>query len=351
MKVDQAVNIFFSEFHFPRESKNTKRTYKTALKKFLFYAKESRLITEEITDLDASIITRFGVWLDRKGMSEYTQNIYESALRRAINFWRVKELIKFTSEEEKEIRMSMRIQSKKRHSAGSPRVGRVPEDYGDKMAAVADSQPLPPPGKRLALLKILRTRALVHFLRATGLRIGDACRFTKSNFQNAKAHGGYFSLPMQKTGSLAHCLLGEPAIAAIDHYLKERSDSSPWIFIQHGRAGKPRTGTNLFFRTAAKGYGARISSKTAWEIVCRIGRQAYGQKTTQFISPHAFRHWHAQSLIRAGAQLEDVQSVLGHSTPVITKQIYAPEPNLSRITDTERLIQQKPVHGSKEEKK
>jgi site-specific recombinase XerD len=339
MKIAEGVDVFFSEFHFPRESKNTKRTYKTALRKFLIYAKEAHLLTEEVSSLDPSIINQFGVWLIGKGMTEDTQNIYESALRRAVNFWRIKGWITFSNDEEKETRLAMRIQSRKRHFLGSSRVGRVPEDFGDKMAATADSILLPPETQRIAFLTILRSRALIHFLRATGLRIGDVCRFTKSEFLEAKAHGGYFTLKMQKTGSLAHCFLGEPAIGAVERYLKVRSDSSPWIFIQHGRMATVRTGTSQFFRTAVRGYGARISTKTAWEIVRRIGRQAYGQKTTQFISPHAFRHWHAQSLIRAGAQLEDVQSVLGHSTPVITKQIYAPEPNLSRISETERLIQ------------
>jgi site-specific recombinase XerD len=341
MKIIQAIDVFFSEFHFPSESKNTRRTYKTALNKFLIYAEEVHILMKEVSSLDSSIINRFGVWLIGKGLTEYTQNIYESALRRAVNFWRLKGWINFSNDNEKETRLAMRIQSKKKASAGSARVGRVPEDFGDKMAAVADSQPLPTEKNRGALLKILRGKALVHFLRATGLRVGDACRFSRSDFNNAKAHDGYFTLQMQKTGSLAHCLLGDPAIAAIEHYLKARTDASPWIFIQHGRAGKPRTGTSQFFRTASRGYGAKISTKTAWEIIRRIGRQAYGYKTTQFISPHAFRHWHAQSLIRAGAQLEDVQSVLGHSTPVITKQIYAPEPNLSRISETERLIQNK----------
>jgi site-specific recombinase XerD len=341
MKIKQAVDVFFTEFHFPRESKNTKRTYKSALNKFLSYAEEVHILMKEVSSLDSSIINRFGVWLVGNGLTEYTQNIYESALRRAVNFWRMKGWINFSTDNEKETRLAMRIQSKKKDFAGSSRVGRVPEDFGDKMASIADSQPLPTEKNRLALLKILRDKALVHFLRATGLRIGDACRFSRSDFQNAKAHEGYFTLQMQKTGSLAHCLLGEPAIEAIEHYLKARNDASPWIFIQHGRAGKSRTGTSQFFRTSIRGYGAKISPKTAWEIIRRIGRQAYGYKTTQFISPHAFRHWHAQTLIRAGAQLEDVQSVLGHSTPVITKQIYAPEPNLSRISETERLIQKK----------
>ncbi len=349
MKIQQAVDVFFNEFHFPRESKNTKRTYKTALNKFLQYADDDHILMKDVSSLDSSIINRFGVWIIGKGLSEYTQNIYESALRRAVNFWRIKGWITFSNDEEKETRLAMRIQSKKKQSAGSARVGRVPEDFGDKMASIADSQPLPTGNNRIALLKILRSKALVHFLRATGLRIGDACRFSRSDYQNAKAHDGYFTLQMQKTGSLAHCLIGESAVAAIERYLKERGDASPWVFIQHGRAGKPRTGTSQFFRTSIKGYGAKISPKTAWEIIRGIGRQAYGYKTTQFISPHAFRHWHAQSLIRAGAQLEDVQSVLGHSTPVITKQIYAPEPNLSRISETERLIQRKPEQNPNNE--
>jgi site-specific recombinase XerD len=339
MNVVEAVDVFFGEFHFPGESKNTKRTYKTALKKFIQFAKESKFLNEEISNMDTSVVNRFGVWLVTNGLTEYTQNIYESALRRALNFWRIKGWINFSSDEEKETRLAMRIRSKKKHSAGSVRVGRVPEDFGDRMAAVADSVPLPAAKNRLGLLNLLRTRALVHFLRATGLRIGDACRFSRNDFQNAKAHDGYFTLQMQKTGSLAHCFLGDSAVRAVDAYLGARADSSPWIFIQHGRTGRSRTGTNVFFRTTVKGYGAKISPKTAWEIVRSVGRQAYGRKTTQFISPHAFRHWHAQTLIRAGAQLEDVQSVLGHSTPVITKQIYAPEPNLERITETEKLIQ------------
>jgi integrase len=168
---------------------------------------------------------------------------------------------------------------------------------------------------------------------------GDVCRFTKSDFRDAKSRGGYFTLPMQKTGTLAHCFLGEEAIHVLDRYLKERADSSPWIFVQHGRSGKVRPGTPQFFRSTVRGYGSKISTKTAWEIVRGIGLQAYGRQTTQFISPHAFRHWHAQSLIRAGARLEDVQSVLGHANPVITKQIYAPEPDLSRISEKERIIQ------------
>ena len=338
MKINQAIDSFFSEFQFPLESQNTRRTYKTALTKFIIYSKEANLLLKDLTSLDASIVSLFGAWLIAQGLSEYTQNIYESALRRALNFWRIKGWISFSSDVEKETRMAMRIKSKKGNFSGSSRVGRVPEDFGDRMAQIADSMPLPEKG-RINRLNVLRAQALIHLLRATGLRIGDVCRFTKSDFRDAKSRGGYFTLPMQKTGTLAHCFLGEDAIHALDRYLKERSDTSPWMFIQHGRSGKVRPGTSQFFRSTVRGYGSKISPKTAWEIIRGIGRQAYGRKTTQFISPHAFRHWHAQSLIQAGARLEDVQSILGHANPVITKQIYAPEPDLSRISEKERIIQ------------
>jgi site-specific recombinase XerD len=339
MNISDAIDVFFIEFQFPSESKNTRRTYKTALTKFLEYSNTSNLSSIDISSIDATIVSLFGAWLISKGLTEYTQNIYESALRRAINFWRIKGWISFSSDMEKETRTAMRIKSKKGNFTGSSRVGRVPEDFGNRMAEVVDSLPLPDEKFRQERLNLRRAQALIHLLRATGLRIGDVCRLTKSDIRNAKSRGGYFTLPMQKTGTLAHCFLGEEAIHALDGYLKERSDSSPWIFIQHGRAGKIRPGTPQFFRASVKGYGAKISPKTAWEIIRGIGVQAYGRKTTQFISPHAFRHWHAQSLIQAGARLEDVQSVLGHANPVITKQIYAPEPDLSRISEKERIIQ------------
>jgi site-specific recombinase XerD len=339
VNIRDAVSAFFSEFHFPESSGNTKRTYQTAMKNFLQYIHELEWDRKSVSSLSPSIISQYGAWVIHNGKTEPTQNIYESALRRAINFWRLKGWIEFTNEEEKAARVAMRIQSKKKPTSLSSRVGRVPEDFGDKMLSVAASEAQLSGVNRLSRLNSLRSIALIHLLRATGLRIGDACRLTKSDIRNASARDGYFTLSMQKTGSLAHCFLGGPALRAIEDYLQERSDSSPWIFIQHARTGKARPGTTQFFRTVRRGYGARISTKTAWEIIRKIGRRAYG-KTSLYLSPHAFRHWHAQSLIRAGARLEDVQSVLGHANPVITKQIYAPEPDISRISEKEKLIQE-----------
>ena len=56
-------------------------------------------------------------------------------------------------------------------------------------------------------------------------------------------------------------------------------------------------------------------------------------------SAHAFRHWHAQELIRQGASLDQVQSILEHARAETTKSVYAPEPNLPQILEWEARLQ------------
>ena len=41
------------------------------------------------------------------------------------------------------------------------------------------------------------------------------------------------------------------------------------------------------------------------------------------VKPHDFRHNLATTLLNAGAQLSEVQDILGHASPTTTKQIYA----------------------------
>jgi site-specific recombinase XerD len=274
-------------------------------------------------------------------MADHTVRIYSVAARRLLKYWRVKGWLQFSLEEEEENTSAMSIRTKREGSTlQSPRVGRVPEDFGERMVLAVDALILNEKSSPLDRLNVLRARALIYFLMATGLRVGDVCRLTKVELKQIEAQGGYFSFRMEKTGGMAHCFLQPHVLETMRKYLEARSDDSPWLFIQHGKSGSKRKGTSLFFRSARRGYGAPISTKTAWVIVHHIGKSIYSSPQA-FLSPHAFRHWHAQSLIHAGARLEDVQSVLGHANPTITKQIYAPEPDLQRIAEKEKLIQKK----------
>ena len=75
-------------------------------------------------------------------------------------------------------------------------------------------------------------------------------------------------------------------------------------------------------------------------IVLRVARIAGYNPKREFVSAHAFRHWHAQRLIRLGASIDQVQSVLGHARAQTTKDIYAPEPNVPQILQWEEVIQE-----------
>jgi integrase len=74
--------------------------------------------------------------------------------------------------------------------------------------------------------------------------------------------------------------------------------------------------------------------------VVELARRAgYDPGRDQFVSTHAFRHWHAQRLIDLGASIDQVQAVLGHARAQTTKDVYAPEPNVAEILRWEAQMQ------------
>jgi integrase len=152
---------------------------------------------------------------------------------------------------------------------------------------------------------------------------------------------------MAKTGLAAHVVLGETTLEAIEAYFGERDDASPWVFIQHGRTGAPPRRRNLSaeaYRRRRRGYGARLGTGSVRQVVVELAvRAGYDPEKDQFVSTHAFRHWHAQRLIDLGASVDQVQAVLGHARAQTTKDVYAPEPNVSQILEWENRIQQTEV--------
>jgi len=62
-----------------------------------------------------------------------------------------------------------------------------------------------------------------------------------------------------------------------------------------------------------------VSAIAVWQIVKKWGAQA----GTPIAKTHDFRHAKATNMLNRGAKLEEVQDILGHASPVTTKQIYA----------------------------
>jgi integrase len=369
--IKQAIDAFLADFDFGHGGDRTRLSYRSGAYAFLRFIEESEKLDSQspISQLPSSISADFKAWLqgashagpgrpsdeDKSAKLSYspaTIKLYLQALNRLLRFWWFREWLSFSPEQEVEARKALQIQrSRDRRERTRTRSPDVPSDFGDRMLETVQELPLPTSNdipnvlqRRKIRLDTLRSRALVHTLRASALRAGDICSLTRSQIDLAKHNNGYLAISMRKTGLSAHVVFGKAALDAIDSYLKERDDTSPWVFIQHGKTSSPprsRSPSPEAYRRRQKGYGAQMGPGLVRKIVLRVARKAGYNPKREFVSAHAFRHWHAQRLIRLGASIDQVQSVLGHARAQTTKDIYAPEPNVPQILQWEEEIQRK----------
>ncbi|MBN1265734.1 MAG: hypothetical protein JXA25_09590, partial [Anaerolineales bacterium] len=271
--IGDAVQAFFEDFDFGDDGKRTRLSYRSGARTFLRFIDEHPTLrrSSPVQQLSSSVRADFNAWMqttthhgpgresdevDQKpgtGYSPSSRRLYLQALNRLLRFWWYREWLTFSPEEEQRARQALQIQtSKEDRQRVQTRSDQVPTDFGDRMLAAAKDLPLPSPeelpdpGERRKLrLETLRTRALVLVLRATALRAGDVSTLKRTDVLLAKQSAGHLRLDMAKTGLTAHIVLGDAVLDAIDLYLKERNDASPWVFIQHGRTGAPPQGKAL----------------------------------------------------------------------------------------------------------
>jgi site-specific recombinase XerD len=181
----------------------------------------------------------------------------------------------------------------------------------DAIAAVVtyvDGLVVPSPTRRNVQqrLELLRDKAILQTLYATALRRQELSRLNRTDVQEGRAREG---LVTGKGDKERVAFFDEEALAAIRAYLEARADTHLPLFIRHddGR-GKP----------GLRGERWRLSPQSVWLVVKRYGALAGAEVTT-----HHLRHLKARVLLNAGAELAEVQDILGHASPDTTKKIYA----------------------------
>jgi integrase/recombinase XerD len=99
--------------------------------------------------------------------------------------------------------------------------------------------------------------------------------------------------------------LGDAAVIALEDYLRQErprlaklAGNSPWVLLSRG--------------------GKRLRREAIWELVKRYARRA---GVSADVSPHTLRHSFATHLLAGGADLRQVQELLGHAS-IATTQIY-----------------------------
>ena len=145
----------------------------------------------------------------------------------------------------------------------------------------------------------LRDRAILEMLYATGCRVSEI-----SNLKMQDVHLAERFCKCQGKGDKQRMVhLGESAIRAVSRYfmLREKLDQGreqPWLFLSRS--------------------GRRIRREAIWELVKKYALLA---DINVSISPHTMRHSFATHLLAGGADLRQVQEMLGHAS-IATTQIY-----------------------------
>jgi integrase/recombinase XerD len=145
----------------------------------------------------------------------------------------------------------------------------------------------------------LRDRALLHVVYAAGLRVSEVVGLKLGELDLRKG----VVMPLGKGQKRRLVPLGEPALDALDAYLKERA--------LHPRAAA----TAVVFLSPR---GGPLTRQAAWKLITRYARAAGIAKPS---SPHKLRHSFATHLLEGGADLRSVQTLLGHAS-ITTTEIY-----------------------------
>jgi len=147
-----------------------------------------------------------------------------------------------------------------------------------------------------------RDRALLELLYATGCRASEAAGL---RLHDVHLHER-FCICRGKGDKERLVPLGDRAIQALQEYLAEERPKLA------ARAAEPPPWLLLSYR------GKRLRRERIWELVkryaLRVGIRAK-------ISPHTLRHSFATHLLAGGADLRQVQEMLGHAS-IATTQVY-----------------------------
>jgi integrase/recombinase XerD len=153
---------------------------------------------------------------------------------------------------------------------------------------------------------MLRDRALLEFLYATGARISEA---TGLDVDDLTLEDEPVVLLDGKGGKQRIVPLGRYATAAIDAYLVR---ARPALAAGAARSlGSPSPAVFLNAR------GGRLTRQGAWAVL----RAAAARAGLTGVSPHTLRHSFATHMLDGGADIRVVQELLGHAS-VTTTQVY-----------------------------
>lgn len=154
-----------------------------------------------------------------------------------------------------------------------------------------------------------RDRAILELLFSTGLRISEITSLTREHIHLDKDE----FMVRGKGNKYRIVFLSSRAKTHLSAYLNTRKDSLPPLFIRHDRAFSRDKNSKT------KTHDAFLTPRSIQRLVHHYAALA---GITNAITPQVIRNTFASDLFKSGADVETVQSLLGHAS-ITTTQFYA----------------------------
>lgn len=267
------VRYLRSECHL---SENTVQAYDRDLRRFLQWLANRRIEGLTISDLSG-----YPAWLTQQELAPASISRHVVSLK---VFFRYLQLESVLSENQAELLGTQKLWQ------------RVPSVLSaDEIEALLTAPKPPQPWPR-------RDRALLELLYATGCRVSEL-----SNLKARDLHLDVRYCVCHGKGDKQRVVpLGKKAVAAVQAYLQHER---PKLV---ARQATP----SAFLLLSPR--GARLRRERIWELIKRYAKLA---GCSSDLSPHSLRHSFATHLLAGGADLRQVQEMLGHAS-IATTQIY-----------------------------
>jgi site-specific recombinase XerD len=261
----------------------------------------------KIKDIDSDLVKKYRIYLNRRKSQKFnkefkrtTQKTFLVALRAFLKYLVVEQNLDVMSPDQIILGKS------------EDRVPKVLNE--EQLKRLFDVQDL---GKRSGL----RDRAMLEVLFSTGLRVSELVGL---NMDSIDPNSNEFTV-VGKGRKARVVYLSPSARKWLDKYVKTRNDSYKPLFIRY--SGK------LMEEGDFDGESLRLTPRSVQRMVKKYTTRA---GITVDATPHTLRHSFATGLIREGANLREVQDMLGHSN-LSTTQIYTHVTD-ARLKDVHKMF-------------
>ena len=276
--MERAIQDYITYLHnVKRVSYNTEISYERDLKDAAEYF--SRNDISALKDITATNLNSYMLWLEKENLSSATVSRRIAALRSFFQYLKKENIV--DTDPTGELKRP-KVEKK------APRI--LDSEEVDRLMAQPDRK----------TLKGLRDRAMLELLYATGIRVSELISLEMSDIELKR---GYMVCRRKVRESWIP--FGDSAKKALSMYLKHARD----VFLK----GKE---SSLVFTNCS---GGSMSRQGFWKIIKKYAADA---GISGEITPHTLRHSFAIHLLQNGAELKNVQEMLGHSD-ISTTAMYA----------------------------